>query len=129
MIRIGEIYMNLISEEFTELISMWAQTNSDKNIFPDRSENQTTYYINREDEDSYIMEYSFKTLPELKEAICKYSGLQAEDELFKRIVIEICQLKCESEYEEHNHNMVGLMRERDAVLSEDKALPEYIYVF
>jgi hypothetical protein len=122
--KIGEINMSLINEDIIEELSIWAKKNEDKNVFPQILEKEDSYYMNRESEETYIMEYSFNTLQELKNSLIKYSGLSEYADILKIMTVAICQEKFRG-MNEIPYN-IELEEKEDDKKSE---LPEFVYVF
>lgn len=119
--------MSLINENVMKKFSEWAEENEDKSVFPVISEGEETYYIDRDSEETYMMEYSFRTLAELKKALEEYSGLSANPQMLKMMTIEVCRDRYRSElniYKEEDNS-----QERKAAQDSEKTLPEFVYVF
>lgn len=119
--------MNLIKEEFLSRFSEWAAENENTSVYPKINPQKESYYIDRNSDETYMMEYSINTLHDLREALYKYSGLSEESEMLKMITTEMCR------------NRYGAIT-GEAVNSDDdfqnqsfqdnnETLPEYIYVF
>jgi hypothetical protein len=118
--------MNLIDESIVEKLSRWAELNEDKNVFPTINEDEDSYYINRNSNQTYIMEYSFKTLQEVKESLNKFSGLSDNDsEILKIITVEMCQERFKGKIEESGVDM-GKVKDYG---NKKSVLPEFVYVF
>lgn len=83
--------MSLISKRIKSYISLWAELHENKEVYPKISATAASYYVDRINEDSYIMEYSLSSLPEVKEILTEYSGLESEPVLLKCMTMEICQ--------------------------------------
>lgn len=119
--------MSLINEKVIEEFSTWAEENENRHIFPEISNAEDSYYINRDTEETYMMEYSFKTLPELKSALEQYSGLSSDPQMLKKLTVEICQDRFRSKLDT-NGNKDNISP--NTKVSEGKqTLPEYVYVF
>lgn len=117
--------MSLINEKVIEEFAEWAKENEDRKIFPEISENENSYYIDRKSEDTYMTEYSFKTVAELKKELEKYSGLPADSQILKKLTVEICQNRFRSKLEMNVDNKMQSEKVNDG----KKTLPEFIYVF
>lgn len=107
-------------EEFAE----WAEKNEDKNVFPEISENVSSYYIDRVSEKTYMMPYSFQNIAELKKLLKQYGGLESDSELLQMIVINICQNRYRGSLETGMHQ-----NEKSENQDGEKRLPEYVYTF
>lgn len=118
--------MSLISEKIIEDISVWAKDNENKNIFPYISEDEKTYYVDKDSEETYMMEYSIRTLEELRKALATYGGLSEETWMLKKMTLEICRLRPRNkEVSKDKESSLNEMR----VKNEEETLPEFIYVF
>lgn len=119
--------MNSINEKAIEDLLVWAKEREDRHVFPEISKEETSYYINRESEETYIMEYSFKALAELRYGLEKNSGLATEPELLKKLTIEICQNRYlpKLRVNANQENFSGDSERND----ERQDLPEYVYAF
>lgn len=116
--------MNLIDEKIIEKFYVWAKDNENKNIFHQISSEEHSYYINRISEDTYIMEYSIRTLGELKHMLALYAGLTETDWMLEQLTIEICQNKFHGEEKETKNNLRETVNE-----NKGDIIPEFIYVF
>lgn len=125
--EIGGNNMSSISETDIEIFSEWATKNEDKNIFPYICKEEKSYYLDRNSEETYMMDYSFQTLAELKKALKQYSGLEDDEEMLKMMTIEICKyrFKCNMEIHKFEDNR----QEQRKIKNGEKTLPDYIYVF
>ncbi len=119
--------MSLINEKVMQEFAVWAETNEDKNIFPAIAGEEESYYIKRDSEETYMIEYSFRTLAELKKALEEHSGLSTDPEMLKMLTIEICQDRYKSELNIHKED--DKSKERKRVQDSEKTLPEFVYVF
>lgn len=110
--------MSLIKEEVMEEFSVWAGKNEDKHIFPVIDKEESSYYIDRESEDTYMMPYSFETVAELKKLMEEYSGLSEDLQMLNKLTVEIYKAR---------------FRGKKAVEEESAGkkteLPEFVYVF
>lgn len=119
--------MSLINEAAMEKFSVWAAENEDKDIFPSISQSEESYYIDRSSDETYMMEYSFQTLAELKKGLEQYSGLSDDEQILKMMTIEICQNMFRRE---SANNKAEATEDGESKRSKDnKTLPEFIYVF
>ncbi len=103
LIEVGEI----------RKIKDWAVTGSDNSLFHKNTETDTTFWVTREREDTYIMEYDFGTLPEF-ESLCKEVVRTSMDEHIQRIV-SVAVFK-------------NVPQER-AEYERQEGIPEYRYTF
>jgi hypothetical protein len=122
--RIGEKGMSLIDKDFIDELSTWAEKNEDKTVFPQIDDNVDSYYINRDSEQTYIMEYSFKTLQELKECLIEISGLPSDSEILKLMTVGVCQERFRGKSE-----ILSNKSQTVKVDNSHQDLPEYVYVF
>ena len=124
--KTGGVCMNLINEKAIEEFVVWAKQNEDKNIFPQISQEES-YYTDRTSEETYMMEYSFRTMEELKCALEKYSGLKDDPQILKAMTIEICKnrFRCNLNTQEQKDNRY----EKVEVNNSEKTLPDYVYAF
>lgn len=131
--------MNSINEKVKGEFLEWAKNNEDKEAFPRISKEKDSYYINRNSEETYMMEYSFKTIAELREALEKYSGLADEQQMLKRMAVEVCRnrFKSASEMDNDKINLQIIPKAPNAIdegkekkeFDGEKVLPEFIYIF
>lgn len=119
--------MSLINEVDMERFSAWAAKNEDRNIFSVISTEVESYYIDRNSEETYIMEYSFRTLQELRQALELYSGLGEDEEMLKMMTIAVCKyrFKCDMQIRKFEDSR----QEEKKTKNGEKSLPDYIYVF
>lgn len=115
--------MSLISENIMEEFSAWAEKSEDKSIFPMISKEEDSYYIDRETEETYMMEYSFETMAELKNLINAYSGLADDPQMLRKLVVEIMQNRFKSQLEMQES------LKSNKTQDDNKNLPEFVYVF
>lgn len=113
--------MSLISENIIEEFSAWAEKNEDKGIFPVISK-EDSYYIDRKSEETYMMEYSFETMAELKNLVEEYNGLTDDPQMLRKLVVEIMQNRFKSQLETHEFT--------DSKKTENvnNALPDFVYI-
>lgn len=124
--RIGETNMNLIEEEVVKVFSVWAGMNEDKYIFPAINKEQTSYYINRESEETYIMDYSFESVAELRDLIANYCGLSEESQILNKLTLEIYKNRFRGKLVS---DVGDVKNDTKEVQSEQVELPEFVYVF
>lgn len=124
--RIGETCMNLIEKEAAKAFSVWAGKNEDKHIFPAINKEQTSYYINRESEGTYIMDYSFDSVAELRDLIANYCGLSEEPQILNQLAVEIYKNRFRGNLAS---NVGNVKNETKEIQSEQVELPEFVYVF
>lgn len=115
--------MSLINDDIVKSLSVWAEKNEDKKSFSQIEKNEKTYYKDRASEETYIMEYSIKTVEDMKQALEKYGGLSEDPHMLKKMVIGLCQNRYRqnpsvSESVETNENE-----------DMNKTLPDSIYSF
>lgn len=116
--------MSLINEDIKKKISNWAEENADQNVFPKISQEKDSYYINRGSEKTYMMEYSFKTIEELKILLDKFSGLSNEQEMLRILTLGIMQNRFEQKEETDCNDFKDI--ELD---NAEKSLPDFVYAF
>lgn len=75
--------MNLIEKKVRGEFATWAQENENKDIFPKISQEESSYYIDRSGDETYLMEYSVPNIAQLKADLERYSGLSEDTELSK----------------------------------------------
>lgn len=119
--------MSLIDEKMMQILLEWAKENEDRNIFPMISGEDDSYYIDRNSEETYMMEYSFETMAELKKVLEEYSGLSESPELLKMITIETCKNRAGKSMKAYGRRDDG--REKKSEQDDKATLPEFIYVF
>lgn len=122
--KIGGGDMNLIREETIEDYAIWAESNEDKTIYPDISKDAESYYIDRASSETYMMEYSFKTVMELKRLLEIFSGL-SDPSIVRRLTIDICQNRYFDELKMYDNMFC-----RQKFCKDDNVvalLPEYVY--
>ncbi len=119
--------MSLINEKILQELLIWAEENEDKRVFYAISDEEKSYFTDRDSEETYIMEYSFRTLAELKHNLEKYSNLLEDPELLKKMTIEICQDRFKRELRMHEFS--GKTNIDDRKEEKEKTLPEYVYAF
>lgn len=119
--------MSLINEKIMKKFSEWAEENADENVFPVISKEGESYFIERNSEETYMMEYSFRTLAELKKVLEEYSGLSADPVMLKMMTIEICQDRYKSEL--NTYTGEDNDQEEKKAQDSEKTLPEFVYVF
>lgn len=115
--------MSLISEDIMAELSAWAKKNEDKSIFPVISKAESSYYIDRKSDETYMMEYSFETMPELKTLIEAYSGLTDDPQMLRRLVVEIMQNRFEDKLE------MPVLADSNRDKNVNKVLPDFVYRF
>ena len=112
MMWIGEVSMSLISEKTIDDFGRWAKKNADKSVFPQIHEAEKSYYMNRNPEEAYLMEYSFANMVELKKALEVYSGLAADSQILEKLTVEVCKNRS-------NHEAV-MKPDKDSLLQKEK---------
>ncbi len=119
--------MSLIREKVIDDFWSWAGTHADKDIFPEISAEENSYYIDRNTDQTYIMEYSFQDMFALREALEEYSDLKSDPYMLKRMTIELFQNRYVS--------LDDMNRDVDSQVSigkkqaDQKSLPEFRYEF
>ena len=117
--------MSLIDEETKKRFCQWAEQNEERHIFPEILQGES-YYIPREDEKTYMMEYSFETVAELGTAMEEYSGLSSGSQILKMLVVEICQKQSKGKAEKNKEKFTN---ENSKAEYQKTELPEFVYVF
>lgn len=110
-----------------EKILLWAAVNEEKDSFSTVFQEMDSYYIDRQSDETYIMEYSIKTIAELKNALIKYSGMSPNSEILKIITTQICQDRYRREWTLTTNDKTDRI-EKEAIDGKQQ-LPDYIYVF
>lgn len=118
--------MSLIDETIKEEFSKWAQEHDDKHIFSEISKEEDSYYIVRNLEETYLTEYSFKTVAELKKGLVEYSGLQLDEQILEMLVVEICQNRYDNRIDKQKEKIIDELKKEEIKKME---LPEFVYVF
>lgn len=100
---------------------------SEKYAFSECSEEISSYYVSRNLEETYMMEYSFENVETLKNALETYGGMQGEAHVSDELIVEVCQNKYKNQLridakEDH------YQQEKD-MHDNERILPEHIYVF
>ena len=80
--------MNLIEKKVRGEFATWAQENENKDIFPKISQEESSYYIDRSGDETYLMEYSVPNIAQLKADLERYSGLSEDTELSKKLAAD-----------------------------------------
>lgn len=119
--------MSLIREKVTDDFLAWAGTHADKDIFPAISAEENSYYMDRDTDQTYIMEYSFQDMFALREALEEYSDLKSDPCMLKRMTIELFQNRYVSP-DDMNRD-VGSQSSTGKKQEEQKSLPEFRYEF
>lgn len=118
--------MNLISGQFVNDISEWAEENEDKSAFPSICERTDSYYISHNSEETYMMEYSFETVAAFKKALERYSRSSMDARLIDKMIVAMYQNRFTGV---QNENIPGEQEEKWNPADGKGQLPEYIYVF
>lgn len=118
--------MNLINDQFVNDFSEWAEENEDKSAFPSISERTDSYYISRNSEETYMMEYSFETVAAFKTALERYSRSSMDTWLVNKMIVAMYQNRFTSG---QNKNIPDEQKEKLSPVDGKSELPEYIYVF
>lgn len=121
--------MSSINDKIIEEFSTWAGQNENKKIFPQISKDKESYYIDRVSEETYMMEYSFNTMPELRSALETYSGLADDSQMLRMLTINIYQNNFLNNNEEHKKKNIDEIREEENKVKGQYDIPDYIYVF
>ena len=120
--------MSLTNAKMKEDLSEWAEQNKDKTVFPEISEEETSYYIDRNSEETYMMEYSLDDLQSLRNNLEKYPELSSDLNLLKNLTIGISRNRVQREPEKHGDPNSDHLEE-NTVTHDERTLPEYVYVF
>ena len=118
---------DLKKEKVIEEFQTWAKKNKDNTVFSEISKEEDSYYSNKNSEETYLIDYSFQNMAELKEALVKYSGLLADSQILKCMTVEICQHRFEKNLKMHKN--VDNREKKEEVYDSQKILPEFVYVF
>lgn len=121
--------MNSINGNIIEYLHLWAKENEDKKVFPQTSDEETSYYITRNSEQSYIQEYAFENMQELAGNLKKYSGLSEKSQLLKEMTVAICENRYKGYFESYEDKREGKYGEETVRADEEKELPDFIYIF
>lgn len=127
--------MNSISEKTIEELAMWAKANENRSVFPEIQKESASYYMDRSQNETYLMEYSFRNMLQLKRELTLYNGLEADMRLLERLIIEVCKNRsCERKEKDaeeggRSENMDMAKRKDEKTHDSQKTLPEYVYVF
>ena len=123
MIQTGENNMSLINDDLIKSLCVWAEKNENKMSFSQIEKNEETYYKDRVSEENYIMEYSIRTIGDVKLALEKYGGLSEEPDMLEKLVIGLCQ----NRYRQNRNGFANMGRNKNE--DTDKNLSESIYSF
>ena len=118
--------MSSISDQFLDDLLEWAKENEDRCVFPLISEQASSYYICRNTEETYMMEYSFESVIELKAALEKYSRKPMDVQLLNKMIIAAYQNRFTAA---RNESAPDEQVEKSNLDDGKSELPEYIYVF
>lgn len=116
MMGIGEGSMSLISKKTMDDFGTWAKENADKSVFPKANEMEKSYYTNRNQEEAYLMEYSFGNMAELKKALVVYSGLASDSRILEKLTVEVCKSR--------SSHTAEIKAEKDSLLHKEKLSAE-----
>lgn len=119
--------MNLIKEEVFKRFSEWAAENENKSVYSEINSHKESYYIDRNSDETYMMEYSINTLHDLRDALYKYSGLSADYEMLKMVTTEMCRNRYKAVTGEAVNKEDNFRNQ--SFQNNQETLPEYIYVF
>ena len=118
--------MSSIDGKTKEELYKWALQHEDKRIFSVASVEEDSYYIARHSEDTYMMEYSFENIAELRRALEEYAGLSLDSEMMQMLLVRICQGRYKNRVEAYTGSSEEIPREEKGGTAE---LPEFVYVF
>ena len=115
--------MSLINDDIIKSLFIWAEKNENKMSFTQIEKNEKTYYKARASEETYIMEYSLRTIGDVKLALEKYSGLSEDPYMLEKMAIALCQNR-------YRQNL-SVSENVEKTKNEDvnKKLPDSIYAF
>lgn len=118
--------MSLISDQFLDDLLEWAKENENRDVFPLISEQESSYYICHNTEETYMMEYSFESAIALKAALEKYSRKPMDVQMLNKMIIAAYQNRYTAARDESVSE-----RQEEKLNSDDgkSELPEYIYAF
>jgi len=83
--------MNLINEKVLEPIKNWSNENKDKEVFPVISERENSYYTERKSDETYLMEYDFRNIKELRDILQEYMDGTEEKTILGRMAMLVLQ--------------------------------------
>ncbi len=109
--------MSSINEEEISRLRKWASENKDKDVFDRDGEHEKSYWKIKDRQETYIMEYDFKTIPEF-ETLCDFVLDKRIDSKIQRS-FSVAAFKHSKDCEQ----------EQDEQRKADLKLPEHIYVF
>lgn len=76
-------------EKEQDLLRRWAENRSDR--FPGIEQEETSYFIEKDSDERYIMDYTFDTLPELQKLFDKILADDIEEEV--KMICGVAALK------------------------------------
>lgn len=114
--------MNSIDVKEKQRLQEWASAHSDDSIFDRRcKDDEDSYFISRNTEDTYIMKYKFESIPQLQEKMEMVCGDEIERQTQK--LLAITAFKCRTALSED-------IQETDINTGVDRGkLPEFTYAF
>ena len=117
--------MHSIDIKEKKLLQEWAAANRDEQVFEQRSSSSMdSYFLTRNNEETYIMPYKFKTIPEFQERITEvWRGGPAEIDPQRQKLLAIAAFKCRAVAEEKPHE------EQKKENTNKGKLPEFTYAF
>lgn len=115
--------MSLINDDIIKSLSAWAEKNEDKRSFLHIEQDEKTYYKDRASDETYIMEYSIKTIADVRLALEKYGGLSEAPQMLENMAIGLCQNRY------RQNRSVSESVERNKNEDVNKILPDFIYSF
>ncbi len=114
--------MHSIDIKEKKLLQEWAAANRDEQVFEQRSSSSMdSYFLTRNSEETYIMPYKFKTIPEFQERIKEVCGAEIDPQRQK--LLAITAFKCRAVAEEKSHE------EQKKENTNKGKLPEFTYAF
>lgn len=119
--------MCLTNDNLAMELSNWATKHEDKHIFTGISNECNSYYVNRNSEETYLMEYSIKTAVDLKGLLERFSGLEFDAQMINQLVSGICQNKFNGKQEINRYPLDEFESKKSQ--NSEETLPEFIYVF
>ena len=119
-------YVEPKGTKLSEVFSKWAERNEDNGVFANIVSDISSYYVNRNSKETYIMQYMPANLMELSDNIKEYSGLSADSPMFRTLVVEICTNMRRGGQQEPGRTRV---EKNEELQINEHTLPEHIYFF
>lgn len=114
--------MSSIDIREKSLLKEWAAANSDENSFERKGDaGAASYFLTRENEETYIMPYKFETIPQLQRMINDVSAERIDAQ--RQTLLSIAAFKCRETIGEDTAE-----EKRQTGVDRGK-LPEFTYAF